>query len=271
MRHAPVSVIIPCYNSAETIGRALESVFVQTWPPAEIVLIDDASTDGGKTLAALRSLESQQEGGPRVHVIALERNGGPASARNKGWEVATQPFVAFLDSDDAWHPEKLEWHVSWMQRHPDCVLSGHRYAQKSDAQDPWPQVPGDIVHTDLRPLCALLSNPLSTPTVIILRDLPYRFMEGKRASEDYLLWLQVMLSGACAVRLEVSLAATFKPNYGASGLSARLWAMENGELGTYWSLHEGGSLGSLHTAALSAWSVAKYLKRALGQIVRRDS
>jgi lipopolysaccharide exporter len=95
-----ISVVIPTYNRAHTILRALESVLAQTLPVAEIIIVDDGSTDG--TLDLLQSLPYRD----RVRLIEI-RHGGAAAARNIGIRAATGDWVAFLDSDDAWHPEKL--------------------------------------------------------------------------------------------------------------------------------------------------------------------
>src|SRR5258706_14692588 len=100
-RLAPVSVVVPCYRCADTIERAVRSVAAQTLRPAEVILVDDGSPDG--TGAALERLR-ERFGADWIRIVRLPRNLGSASARNAGWELATQRYVAFLDSDDAWHP-----------------------------------------------------------------------------------------------------------------------------------------------------------------------
>src|SRR2546427_9146273 len=107
---APVSVLIPSYCCADTVARAVESAVEQTLTPAEIIMVDDASPDGGKTYCALKDLQQRFSRRTAIRIIRLERNGGPGAARNRAWEVASQPYVAFLDADDAWHPRKLEIH-----------------------------------------------------------------------------------------------------------------------------------------------------------------
>ena len=96
-------MVVPCYRCAATIERAIASVAAQTQRPQEVILVDDAS--GDETLQQLYSLQSQY--GEWIKVVALTTNVGAASARNAGWNVATQPYIAFLDSDDAWHPQKV--------------------------------------------------------------------------------------------------------------------------------------------------------------------
>ena len=121
----PVSVIVPCYCCAATIETAIESVARQTARPAEVILVDDAS--GDDTVAALRRLH-HRHGADWMKVIRQEQNGGPSVARNAGWAMATQPYLAFLDADDSWHPRKVELQYGWMAAHPEVALTGHSVA-----------------------------------------------------------------------------------------------------------------------------------------------
>ena len=119
---APVSVVMPCYRCAGTLARALESVAAQTVLPMEMILIDDGSADG--TRALMQTLAGRYPQG-WIRLVLQDQNTGAASARNAGWAVATQPFVAFLDSDDAWHPQKIEMQYAFMNANPEVALSGH--------------------------------------------------------------------------------------------------------------------------------------------------
>nr|WP_175801934.1 glycosyltransferase [Burkholderia anthina] len=120
---APVSVIVPCYRSVSTLERAVASVYAQTWRPAELILVDDASPDD--TLACIERLRSRY-GDDWIRVIALPRNGGPGVARNVGWRCATQRFIAFLDADDTWHPDKIARQCGWMVPIPKRQSRGIR-------------------------------------------------------------------------------------------------------------------------------------------------
>ena len=121
---APVSVIVPCYNCVKTLERAVQSVARQTLRPTELVLVDDGSTDS--TVKHMRELQNMF-GEDWIHIIELGEDLGVSTARNTGWSHATQKYVAFLDSDDAWHKEKIKIQYSVMEKHPNFIMSGHHY------------------------------------------------------------------------------------------------------------------------------------------------
>jgi len=112
-----VSVVMPVYNRAPLVGRAIASVLAQSYRRFEIIVVDDASTDG--LAAALADMAD-----PRLRCIAHPRNRGAAAARNTGIAAAQGEFVAFLDSDDGWYPEKLAYQVAAMRNQPNAV-AGH--------------------------------------------------------------------------------------------------------------------------------------------------
>lgn len=252
----PVSVIVPCFNNAETIRRALDSVAGQTLMPREIIIVDDHSQDA--TVSVVRQWASQFER-CRVHVIVLDVNRGAASARNAGWAVASEPLVAFLDADDYWLPNKLEYQHGFMSTHVEISLCGHGHLIEGAAV-----AIESVTATTIIPAWGLLlSNPMVTPSVMLRRDIPFRFMEGRRYMEDHLLWMEVALSGLMVARLGASLAVIGKPAFGAGGLSAQMWRMEKGDLQNYWYLHRTGRLGLAATLFFSCYSVAKYARRLL--------
>ena len=114
-----ISVIIPCYNAERTLLRTLASVRAQTYRPIEIFAVDDASRDG-----TLRLLREQEAAG--VQVIAQPRNGGAAAARNAAIAVARGEFLAFVDADDEWYPEKLERQYRLIAKNPAMSMVGCR-------------------------------------------------------------------------------------------------------------------------------------------------
>ena len=252
--HAPIAVIIPCYRCRIEVARALDSVLNQTLQPAEILLIDDASGDG--TLDMLRKLEALYA--PRVKVIVQAQNGGPGLARNAGWEAATQPWLAFLDADDVWHPRKLEIQWAWLTAHPEVVLCGHD-SRFSEGRIDHP-VDAAPVAKRLSTLKMLVSNRLPTRSVMLRRDLPFRF-QGKNVTEDYLLWLQIILAGYPAYRIEACLAYSLRPDFSPGGYSGQLWAHEKRELAALQALRSSGSVPWLALQLATVWSLLKFLRR----------
>lgn len=258
----PVSVIIPCHNCADTIGRAIDSVVLQVCRPTELILVDDGSSDG--TLEKLRAYQSRL-GTDWVKVIALGTNGGPSIARNRGWDAATQPYIAFLDADDAWHPMKLLVQCQWMLSHPSVALTGHGHLWVVSTA-PEVDLPREWCARQVAPRRLLVSNRLATSTVMLRRDVPNRFDAAKRYSEDYLLWLDIALSGHTVFYIDLPLAYSFKAPYGEGGLSGHLWKMEVGELDTLRRLASTGLITRASLWLLYPWSMLKFLRRALKMI-----
>lgn len=123
-----LSVIIPAYNRAHCIGRALESVKAQGIASLEVLIGDDASTDG--TVATVEKLM------PEARMVRLSKNEGAAAARNAALALARGEFIACLDSDDEWLPGKLEMQLAFLKDHPDVGLvgSGHILACKDGSR-----------------------------------------------------------------------------------------------------------------------------------------
>ena len=261
----PVSVIIPCYCCAETVGRAIDSVMAQTVLPAEVWVVDDASPDAGKTLNVLRSLRDRYGDTVRFEVLALPDNGGPSAARNAAWDRAVQPFLAFLDADDVWHPRKLEIQYGWMAAHPLAMLTGHAVNRHGDdAAVDLPAAAEVAEYTDawrVSPRRLLRANYFPTRSVMLRRELPYRFEPAKRRSEDYLLWLQIAFGGHPAWRLELPLASSFSAPYGEAGLTKDLWNMEKGELDTFRRLYRQGRMSGAFLYGVSVFSLCKFARR----------
>ena len=109
-----VSIILPVYNGAATIGGALESVFAQTFTDYEIVAVDDGSTDA--TASVLASY------GNRIQVVS-QPNRGLSAARNAGVRASSGAYISFIDDDDLWMPEKLARCVAVLDQDPNCVLA----------------------------------------------------------------------------------------------------------------------------------------------------
>ena len=116
-----VSVIMPVYNSSKFISEAIESVLVQTYTNWELIIVDDASTD--KTSQIIEKISEVE---PKIIFIKLSTNQGPGFCRNKATEIAQGEYIAFLDSDDLWTPNKLEVQLNFMLKN-NCKVSFTSY------------------------------------------------------------------------------------------------------------------------------------------------
>ena len=257
MKTASVSVIIPCFNCEDTIERAVESVWRQHYKPQELILIDDASTDSTDS----KLFELKKHYGDRwIRLISLKQNSGPSVARNIGWNMAKGKYLAFLDADDAWHERKIEIQYSWMQAHPNVALTGHRCLWIDNRKLDF-QLTGSIRGYRVQTYRLLFFNQFHTQSTMLLRNLPFRFDSKKRYSEDYLLWLEIVLSGYLAWFLDLPLGYYYKALYGENGLAGNLWEMEKGELNTYYSLCRDRLLSTFFIFFLTPYSMAKYFRR----------
>ena len=113
-----ISIIIPVYNSAGYISRAIDSVLAQTHLPDEIIIVDDGSTDN--TVQVIQQYE------PKIKLIQ-QANTGASAARNTGIEAATGEWIAFLDADDEWLPEKLQLQTDLLKRNPHLVWTAANF------------------------------------------------------------------------------------------------------------------------------------------------
>ena len=260
-----VSVVMPCWRSAATVGETIDSVFAQTVRPLELIAVDDASPD-----ATPQILEAKQRvcGAEWLRIVRLPVNRGVASARNAGWAAARGRFVAFVDPDDTWHPRKVEIQQIFMYRHPGIALSAHR-SMLSKRGAHLPQVPSNPAVRYPPAWSLLFRNLFVVPSVILRRDVPYRFLEGRRHMEDHLLWMTMALRGERIALLDAPLAFIHKAPYGASGLSADLWQMEKGELENYRLLQREGLISLPAMAGFQPLSLAKFAKRLAVSAARR--
>ncbi len=195
-----VSVIIPTYNRGALLVEAVESALAQRRPPDEILVVDDGSRDD--TAARMAAY------GERVRYVR-QANAGPSAARNHGFRLARGEYLALLDSDDLWTPDRLERQLEVLQRHPDTdVVFGREVLFGAGQPDrDWnlhdPEVRRVLAQTagPLDPVLPLLirENVVPTSTALFRRALLDRaggIDESLRQAEDWDLWLRFALAGA---------------------------------------------------------------------------
>ncbi|HUN40311.1 MAG TPA: glycosyltransferase family 2 protein [Acetobacteraceae bacterium] len=153
-----VSVLMTTYNGAAFIARSIDSVLSQTWHDFEFVVVDDASTD--RTPEILGACHD-----PRLRIIRHEQNQGIVASRNAGFAVASGEFVAALDHDDLYHPERLQRQVAWLDDNPRVVLLGTEVILDSAGRQYTPDHPAAGDPLALRWLL-LTDNPLTWSSVM---------------------------------------------------------------------------------------------------------
>jgi glycosyltransferase involved in cell wall biosynthesis len=262
---APVSAVIPCYRCRDTIAASVASIAAQTRVPREVVLVDDCSGDG--TVEALHALAARYPAG-WIQVVALEENRGPSAARNAGWARASQDYIAFLDADDSWAPRKIELQLDALAADPGLALVAHRMVVRERGL-PLPQVQPPVRVQSIGRRHILFKNQFPTASVMLRRDLPFRFDERFRRVEDFLLWSQIVLNGHRSAKLNQTLAVWHKPTYGAGGLTADLAAMHRAGREVRLELLRQGLVTPAEHAAVRAIGIVRRARQRLVLAGRR--
>jgi len=179
-----VSVITPVWNAAATLSEAVASVQAQTEPAWEMILIDDGSTDGSRALAERLAAEE-----PRLRVIGFPVNRGAAAARNAGIRAARGRFIAFLDADDRWYPEKLKLQLVFMVREGvPFVFASYRRIDPAGRPLGIVRAPARVSFQD-----ALGGNAIGCLTAVYdARFFGQVAMPDLRRRQDYGLWLELL-------------------------------------------------------------------------------
>lgn len=206
-----VSIITPVYNSSEFIAACIKSVLKQTFINWEMILVDDLSTDN--SIDIIQSFDDD-----RLKLIPLKVNSGPAIARNKAIELAQGKYIAFLDSDDLWLPEKLEKQLAFMKQNNFAIT--HTAYETIDAlgnkQNKVIKAPKEITYNNL-----LNYNYIGCLTGMYNTDLCGKvYMPNIAKRQDYGLWLTLLKQGHKAYFLEDVLALY---RTGRTSLSSNKW------------------------------------------------
>lgn len=194
-----VSVITPVFNSERFIEETVRSVQAQTYAEWEmLILIDDGTTD--RTADIVNRLAQDDS---RVRLVHVPGGKNVSDARNHGFKMAEGRWIAFLDADDLWLPEKLEKQLDLMRK-TGAVLSYTGFRRISlDGSEVGRliQVPKRVLYTDL-----LKENPVACCTAIVDREKTGAFSMGDDVHEDLSLWLELLRNGASAVGVRQDLA-----------------------------------------------------------------
>jgi glycosyltransferase involved in cell wall biosynthesis len=210
-----ISVVVPTYNRYEVLKRALESVYAQTHKPKEVIIIDDGSTD--ETSQILKLFPDAK--------YYYQENSGVSSARNLGIKKANHEWIAFLDSDDEWHPHKLQEHLELHLQKPELQISYTDEKWIRDAKEV--KIPKKYRKCGGNIFNECLSHCIIAPSATIIhKDLLRRvglFDENLEVCEDYDLWLRI------AVENEIGLIdkkLIIKHGGDEDQLSVKFWGMD---------------------------------------------
>jgi succinoglycan biosynthesis protein ExoO len=197
-----VSIVIAAYNVGNLIGRALDSVRAQTFADWEAIVVDDASTDETPLLVAKYAIDE-----PRIRLVRQSVNSGPSAARNRGIAEARGEWVAVLDADDAWRPERLERLLHYASvTASDFVADNlvlyddgvHREAGAAfDLDRDVTVLDPDVLFGYENPLRLGLMKPLMRR--FLLTSFGLRYEESLRSAEDFLLYAELLFRGVRAV------------------------------------------------------------------------
>ena len=185
-----VSIIIPTYNRLESLRLALKSVFEQSFENYEVIVVDDGSTDGTREYFEAQALDY------RIQYYFKDNEGHPAFSRNYGAHLSNGKYLAFLDSDDEWHPSKLFVQVDRLERQENLAFSFTQASTKNGVliSRYFPRKTGNI----LFPL--LMRNFVVTSSVVVRKD-AFDLVGGFPTApnlviaEDLMLWLKLSLVG----------------------------------------------------------------------------
>lgn len=186
-----VSIITPIHNTAELLPLTIDSVIAQSYPDWELLLIDDKSTDSSPSIA--RSYAATDR---RIRLIQLEENSGPAVARNHGIQTAEGRYIAFLDSDDLWLPEKLEIQTRFMEE--NGLALGYSWFERISFEGGRANrvvpIPTTLTYHEL-----LKKNHIGCLTAIYDSELVgKRLMPEIPVHQDWALWLSILRDGFAA-------------------------------------------------------------------------
>ena len=260
-----VSVIIPVYNSNDTIEQVLKSVANQTYQHFEIIVINDGSTDNSeKIINEFSALNTKIN-----FRYYCQKNKGVSAARNAGLSYAQGTYIMFLDSDDLWVKDKIQLQLEIMENNSHIdFLGANRDGLKLNSSF-------GLNFKTLNPISGrqlLYKNYFMTSSVVFKKEIiPISGLmnETMNHSEDLEYFLRIASKFNCYLYNESLVnAVTDKPAFGHSGLSANLWKMENGELKAITVGYKLEFIGFLEYCFICCFSFSKYLRRMIITVLR---
>lgn len=178
-----VSIITPSYNSEKLISQTIKSALEQTYQNWEMIIVDDMSPDNANEIIKNYILKDS-----RIKLIKLEKNGGPAKARNRAIEEASGRYIAFLDADDMWLPEKLEKQIQFMEENNLAIT----YSSYLTVDENGNEINTRIAKQKITYNDMLKTNHIGNLTGIYDCKKIGKYYMDDVGHEDYTLWLKIM-------------------------------------------------------------------------------
>jgi len=256
-----VSVIIPMYNSINTIQNAINSVVLQTYRGGiEIIVINDGSRDGCEKIVEELIINNQTN---RVIRLLNKANGGVSTARNLGIKKSQGEWIALLDSDDIWLPEKLEKQISEIVNNPSIKFIGtnrngelYPFFKKSEK---------NIYRLNVKEVISKWYP--QTSTALIRKDILLKanlYDESRTHAEDGDLWLKISEhSDLYVLNEDLVYTGGGKRGFGESGLSANMPKMYEGEILALKGAKKRKQINSFEYIGFYLWLALRYYRRVL--------
>jgi teichuronic acid biosynthesis glycosyltransferase TuaG len=185
MRPELVSIVMPAYNCGAYIGETIDSVLKQSYPYWELIVVDDCSSDNTKEIVF-----DYMKNDSRIHYHCLAKRSGVVEARTKATNEARGKYIAFLDSDDVWYPEKLKKQIGFMQDN-NFAFSCTSYEKIDEEGKPLGKIIRSVPKADYNRV--LLDNPIGNSTVIYNAEkLGKCYGPNIKRRNDYALWLRIL-------------------------------------------------------------------------------
>lgn len=183
-----ISIIMAAYNTEKTIEQAINSVSSQTYTNFELLVVNDCSKD--RTVELVKDIVAKDS---RVRLISNVKNSGVSYTRKHGLEEAKGDWIAFLDSDDAWEPEKLEKQIVLQRRtNADLLFTGSAFMDSEGHPIDWClHAPKEVTYRQL-----LKQNVLSNSSALVRKELYAKYYAiGDGMHEDFAIWLSILKEG----------------------------------------------------------------------------
>ena len=238
-----VSIIMAAYNAEKTIELAIESVLNQTYSNFELLVINDCSKDGTAKLVEDFSAKDN-----RVRLISNEKNSGVSFTRKHGLEEANGSWIAILDSDDAWAPEKLEKQIELQNRtNADLLFTGSAFMDSEGRPIVWYlHAPAEATYRQL-----LKQNVLSNSSALVRKELYAKhYAVGDGMHEDFAIWLSILKEGKKAYGVDEPLLIYRIAKSSKSGNKIKAAKMN-------WNTYRYVGLNVVEAAYYEAWYMFK--------------